>query len=144
MVVADGQGLPIGLHVASAQPHESQLADATLATVRVPQPRGRPRTRPQELVADKAYDSQAFRRSLRRRGIKPTIPTFARRDRKRPKRGRPIRTGPNYRQRWKVERCFGWMDNYRRLVVRYERSVAHYKAFCLIAISLWYVHLILK
>jgi hypothetical protein len=60
MVVADGQGLPIGLHVASAQPHESQLADATLATVRVPQPRGRPRTRPQELVADKAYDSQAF------------------------------------------------------------------------------------
>ena len=48
MVVADGQGLPIGLHVASAQPHESQLADATLATVRVPQPRGRPRTRPQE------------------------------------------------------------------------------------------------
>jgi transposase len=144
MAVADGHGLPSGLHVASAQPHESQLADAALATVRVPQPRGRPRTRPQELVADRAYDSQAFRRSLRRRGIKPTIPTFARRDRKRPKRGRPIRTGPSYRQRWKVERCFGWMDNYRRLVVRYERSVEHYKSFCLIAISLWCVQLILK
>jgi hypothetical protein len=40
---------------------------------------------------------------------------------------------------WVVERCFGWMDNYRRLVVRYERSVAHYKALCLIAIILWAV-----
>jgi transposase len=144
MVVADGQGLPIGLHVASAQPHESQLAEAALATVRVPQARGRPRTRPQELVADKADDSRAFRRALRRRGIKPTMPTFARRSSKHPKRGRPIRTGPNYRQRWKVERCFGWMDNYRRLVVRYERAVEHYKAFYLIAIVLWCVQLILK
>ena len=52
--VADGQGLPIGLHVASAQSHESPLAAATLATGRVPQARGRPWTRPQELVADKA------------------------------------------------------------------------------------------
>jgi hypothetical protein len=93
MVVADGQGLPIGLHVASAQPHESQLAEAALATVRVPQARGRPRTRPQELVADKAYDSRAFHRALRWRDIKPTIPTFARRSSKRPKRRRPIRTG---------------------------------------------------
>jgi transposase len=144
MVVADGQGLPIGLHVDSAQPHESTLAVPTLATVKVPRRRGRPRTRPTELIADRAYDSQAFRRYLRRRGIKPTIPTFARRPRQRPKRGRPIRTGPNYRHRWKIERCFGWMDNYRRLVVRYERSVDHYKAFCLMAIILWCVNLILK
>jgi transposase len=144
MVVADGQGLPIGLHVDSAQPHESTLAVPTLATVKVPRRRGRPRTRPTELIADRAYDSQAFRRYLRRRGIKPTIPTFARRPRQHPKRGRPIRTGPHDRHRWKIERCFGWMDNYRRLVVRYERSVDHYKAFCLVAIILWCVNLILK
>jgi hypothetical protein len=54
MVVADGHGLPIGLYVASAQSHESQMSDAILATIRVPQPRGSPRTRPKELVADKA------------------------------------------------------------------------------------------
>jgi IS5 family transposase len=138
MVVADGSGLPIGLHVDSARPHESRLAETTLATVRVPRPR------PQEIVADKAYDSRECRRSLRRRGIKPTIPTFSRRPRRLPKRGRPVRTGPNYRHRWKVERCFGWVDNDRRLVVRYERSVDHYKAFCLIAIILWCVNFILK
>jgi transposase len=144
LVVADGHGLPIGLHVDSAQPHELRLVDATLATVRVPQKRGRPRTRPKELVADKAYDSRDFRQRLRRRGIKPTIPTFERRQRRKPNRGRPLKTGASYRQRWKVERCFGWMDNCRRLVVRYERSVEHYKAFCLIAIILWSVNLILK
>jgi hypothetical protein len=93
MVVADGHGLPIGLQVASARPHEHTLAVPTLATVNVPQRRGRPRTRPRELVADKAYDSRAFRQQLRRRGIKPTIPPAARR-RQRPKRGRPIRPGP--------------------------------------------------
>ena len=144
MVVTDGQGLPIGLHVASAQPHESTLAEATLATVRVPQARGRPRTRPKELVADKAYDSRAFRRTLRRRGIKPTLPPCARRSGKRATRRRPIRTGPSYGQRWTVERCFGWMDNDRRLVVRYERAVEHDKACCLMAIILWCVRLILK
>jgi transposase len=143
MVVADGQGLPIGLHVASARPHEHTLAVPTLGTVTVAQRRGRPRTRPRELIADKAYDSRAFRQQLRRRGIKPTIPPVARR-RQRPKRGRPIRPGPGYRQRWKVERCFAWMDNYRRLVVRYERYIEHYKAFCLIALILWCVRLILK
>jgi transposase len=144
MVVADGQGLPIGLSVDSAQPHESQLAQATLATVRVPQKRGRPRTRPKELVADKAYDSAEFRQRLRQRGIKPTIPPIERPQRRQPKRGRPIKTGAGYRQRWTVERCFAGMDNCRRLVVRYERSLGHYRAFCLMAIIFWCVSLILK
>jgi transposase len=144
MVVADGQGLPNGWHGDSARPPESQLAKTPLATGRVPRPRGRPRTRPQELVADNAYESPEFRRDLRRRGIKPTLPTFTRRVRQHPKRGRAIRTGANYRHRWKVERCVGWMANYRRLVVRYQRYVDHDKAFCLMAIILWCVNLILK
>jgi hypothetical protein len=37
MVVADGHGWPIGMYVASAQPPECQLLEASLATVRVPQ-----------------------------------------------------------------------------------------------------------
>jgi transposase len=144
MVVTDGHGLPIGLHVDSAQPHESTLAETTLQTIRVPQQRGRPKTRPKELVADKADDSTDFRRKLRRRGIKRTIPTFERRARKKPKRGRLARVGTAYRQCWKVERCFGWMDNCRRLAVRYERHLHLYKAFCLVAIILWCVDRILK
>ena len=144
MLVVDGQGLPIGLHLDSAQPHEITLADQTLKTIRVPQKRGRPRTRPKALAADKAYDSCAFRTRLRRRGIQTAIPTFARRQRKTPQRGRPIKAGPLYRSRWKVERSFAWMDNCRRLVVRWERSLHVYRAFCLVALILWSVNRILK
>jgi len=97
-----------------------------------------------ELMADKAYDSHGFRQRLRRRGIKPTIPIFERRKRRQPKRGGPVKTGADYRQRWQGERCFGWMNNRRRLVVRYGRAVEHYYAFCLIAIILWCINLILK
>src|SRR5690606_8886399 len=60
MMVSDGNGVPIGLYLDSAQHHEIRLAEATLKTVRVPQRRGRPRTRPKELVADRAYDSRSF------------------------------------------------------------------------------------
>ncbi len=143
MMVSDGNGVPIGLYLDSAQHHEIRLAEATLKTVRVPQRRGRPRTRPKELVADKAYDSRSFRMGLRRRGIKPTIPTIQRKSRK-PRRGRPIRVGEGYRRRWIIERCFGWMNNYRRLVVRYDRYLHIYRAFCLIAFIIWCVNRILK
>jgi Transposase DDE domain len=142
MMVADGHGVPIGLQVASAQPHESTLAETTLAAVRVPGRQGRPRTRPKELSADKAYASQAFRRYWRRRGIKPTLPLLVRRPRRHPTRGRPIRTGPHDRHRCKVERGFAWMDHCRRLVVRYERYLEHSQAFCVMAIILWCVNLI--
>ena len=74
MAVVDGKGVPLGLLVESANPAEIKLAEATLARIRVARPHHRPRTRPEELVADKGYDSKPFRQSLRKRGIKPCIP----------------------------------------------------------------------
>lgn len=145
MVVTDGNGLPLGLLVDSAQRHELKLAQATLETIRVPQRRGRAKTRPQRVIADRLYDSRAFRAYLRRRGIRVTIPAYEHgRPRRRPKPGRPIRVGEAYQRRWKVERVFAWMDNCRRLVVRYERHLSSYYAFCLLACILWCVNRILK
>jgi transposase len=132
MLLTDGQGLPLGLVVDSAQPHEMRYAAQTIATLKVPQPRGRNPTRPKELIADKAYDSVALRQSLHRRGIKVTIPPIQRRERKTPKRGRPLKVGLSFRQRWHVERSNAWMDNCRRLVVRYERKPELYAAFCML------------
>ena len=129
MAVVEGQGLPIGLLVASAQQAEIRLAEATLATVRVPQRRGRPKTRPSELVADKAYDSQPFRERLRCRGIRPCIPH---RRGKRPRRGRKAELA-GYRERWHVERSFAWLQSFRRVLVRYERLAAVYLAFVQVA-----------
>jgi transposase len=143
MLVADGNGLPIGFCLASASCHEVKLAVPALQTVRVARPtRGRPRQRPDELVADKAYDSKRFRRWLCSKRIKPTIPSYERRARKQPKPGRPPKAGPGYAERWKVERTFAWLGNFRRLLVRHERYLSTFRAFFLLAlilISLRYV-----
>jgi transposase len=137
MLVADGNGLPIGFLLASASPLEVRLAVPTLETVRVSRRSGgRPKQRPAELVADRAYDSKPFRRWLRSRGIKPTIPSYLRRARKRPKRGRSVKVGTGYAERWKVERTFAWLGNFRRLLVRHERYLFTFRAFLLIAFML--------
>jgi transposase len=88
------------------------------------------------LVADRAYDSKHFRKWLRSKSIKPTIPPYERRERKRPKRGRPVEIGPDYSERWKVERTFAWLGNFRRLLVRHERYLSTFRGFCLIAFVL--------
>ncbi len=144
MAVVDGTGLPIGLHVASAQPHELTLAEPTVRTIRVPRCRGRPRTRPNDVVADNADDRAALRSDLRRRGNTPTMPSRERRNRQQPTRGHPLHAGARYQHRWKVERCFAWMDNCRRLVVRYDRHLHSYRTFYLVAIMLWCIDRILK
>jgi transposase len=145
MLVTDGEGLPIGLLVESARKSEVRLAERTLQTVAVRRPRGRPRTRPERLVCDRGYDSRAFRRYLRRRGIRSCIPT-----RKRPagwkaRRGRPPVAEPQYyRTRWKIERTFAWLLSYRRIVVRWERHVSTYRGFVLIAMALICINRLLQ
>ena len=52
MVLVDGQGLPMGVRLESASPGEVTLAEATLAEVRVPRPKGRPRQKPKRVIAD--------------------------------------------------------------------------------------------
>ena len=52
-----------------------------------------------------------------------------------PKPGRKADVS-NYRNRWKVERTFAWLSNFRRVVVRYERLARVYFAFVLIAFIL--------
>ena len=130
-MVIDGAGIPLGTLVASAQKAEVTLAEPVLDSVRVPRRRGRPRKRPKSVVADKGYDSKAFRNRLRSRGIRPCIP-YRRSKRSRPGR-KPDLSG--YRHRWLVERTFAWLGNFRRLVVRWDRHAHTYLAFLLIACS---------
>jgi transposase len=127
MVATDGEGTPLAFLLAAANHAEVKLAPATLERIRVPRRRGRPRKRPEELVADRGYDSDPFREWLRRKGIRPCIPQ--RKNRK----GRRKTWEEEYKERWHVERTFAWLGNYRRLVVRYERSLLVYEGFFTIA-----------
>jgi transposase len=132
MVVVDGNGVPLGKHLGSASPAEVKLAEITLDSIRVPnrRRRGRPRQKPQRLIADKAYDSDPLRKRLKKRGIELIVPHKANRVRKPTQDGRALR---RYRKRWKIERTNAWLGNFRHLVVRYDRSLQIYEAFFHIA-----------
>jgi transposase len=115
MAIADRRGLPVAVHVESATPHEVTLVKATIAQRLVPK-------RPEHLVGDAAYESDQLDAELAQCGIELIAPH--RRDRKRKTQdGRPLR---RYRRRWKVERLFAWLQNYRRVVVRYERHAENF------------------
>jgi len=107
------------------------LAEATLAAIAVPrQGRGRPRTRPERVIADRAYDSDPLRKRLKKRGIELICPH--RKNRTKPQT-QDRRKRRRYRRRWKVERTFAWLGNFRRLLVRQDRSLTIYQAFLHVA-----------
>jgi transposase len=133
MVVVDGSGVPLGSQLVSASPAEVTLAESTLQKISVPQPRGCPRKRPLRVIADRGYDSDPLRGRLLKRGILLLVPH--RKGRKKPSLndGRELR---RYRKRWKVERTFAWLGNFRRLLVRYDHLLHVYQAFFHIACSI--------
>jgi len=107
------------------------LAEKTLENIRVHDGRkGRPKTRPKRLIADKGYDSDLLRNTLKRRGITLLSPYRKNRKKKRKQDGR---MRDRYRRRYKVERTFAWFGSFRRLVVRYEHEVSVYTGFFHIA-----------
>jgi transposase len=85
---------------------------------------------PERLIGDKAYDSGALDEQMAERyGVQMIAPN--RRNRKQKTQdGRQLR---RYRRRWKVERLFAWMHNFRRLVTRREYYVENFLAFVQLA-----------
>jgi transposase len=137
ILVVDGNGFPLDFHLDSARLAEVRLAERTLDTIKVARPRGRPKQLPAQLVADRGYDSSAFRAALRRRGIRMCIPPKRRPATWRAKRGRPIVARKEaYRLRYKVERSFAWLGNFRRLLIRWERLSSVYQGFFTVAVPL--------
>ena len=111
MAVADASGLPIAAHVQSASPHEVKLVEATIGSRFVS-------AVPDRLIADKAYDSDGLDHRLQRQmGIELIAPHRGNRKKQPSQDGRKLR---RYKRRWKIERLFAWLQNFRRLVVRYE------------------------
>jgi transposase len=90
-------------------------------------PRGR---QPERLVLDKAFDSDKFRDRIAARGTYPIVPYRKRAVSMKYGDGRKMR---RYGRRWKVERTFAWLGNFRRLVVRYEHKHWMFRAFVHVA-----------
>jgi transposase len=143
MVLVDGAGTPLGAYLEAASPAEVTLLERTLETVAVGRPGkpGRPRKRPERLIADRGYDSNPLRGRLARRGIEPIIPARRNHNNATHQDGRMLR---RYRRRWIVERTFAWLGHFRRLVVRYEHLILTDAGFFHLACALLTLRRVLK
>lgn len=118
MAMADRDGLPISIRIAEGSRHDVALTDQTLDEAIVDE-------LPPVLVGDKAWDSQKHQKRLaNERDIELVAPVRATSKRKQDRR-----RFRRYKRRWKVERLFAWLHNFRRLVVRWERKAENFLGF---------------
>jgi transposase len=126
MAIVDGNGLPLGITVHSASPAEVELAEEPLKDIPG-------KKKPQRVIGDKAYDSDPLAYKLMDDYDIELIAPHRRNRKVKTQDGRPLR---RYKRRWKVERFFAWLNNYRRLNVRWERHVENYLGFIQLACCL--------
>jgi transposase len=126
MGIADGHGLPLALRTECASPAEVKLVPATLEARFVADV-------PERLIGDKAYDSDRLDEQLMQEfGTELIAPNKVNR-RVPTQDGRALR---RYVRRWKIERLFAWLFNFRRLVVRYEYHAENFQGFVHLAAAL--------
>ena len=133
MAVADAAGFPLAAYVESASPHEVTLVGKTLERSFVNE-------LPSRLIGDKAYDSDKLDATLEEDwGIEMIAPN--RNNRAKTQDGRPLR---RYRRRWKIERLFAWLQNFRRIGVRYEFHAENFLAMVQLGCILILLRLIMR
>lgn len=121
MAISDSAGLPVAVHVASASPHEVTLAEETVSKCFVTD------EKPARLIGDRAYDSDPLDfRLAAEHGIEMIAPHRSSRQAPSTQDGRVLR---RYKRRWKVERLFAWLQNFRRIQVRYDYYADNFLGF---------------
>jgi transposase len=120
--------------VTGGQRNDGAMLAEVLAQIHVPRlGRGRARTRPDAVIADRAYATGVIRRELRRRGIKSVIPDksdqIAARKRRGSRGGRPYGfDADTYRGRNVVERFFALAKQWRGIATRFDKLAITYRA----------------
>ena len=135
----DGHGRPLAIVITGGQRNDGAMLTEVLADIRVPRlGGGRPRTRPDAVLADRAYSPDTYRRALHDRGIKVVIPQkidqIAARRRRGSRGGRPPGLDTEtYKRRNVVERHFAATKQWRGLATRYDKLAITYRAAVLLA-----------
>jgi IS5 family transposase len=97
--IVDRNGLPLAVSTHAANHHEVTLVQLTFV-------------KPENLIGDRAYDSDKLDEELREEGIEMISPhRTGRLERTRTQDGRRLR---RYQRRWLVERFFAWLQWQRR------------------------------
>jgi transposase len=125
-LITDGGGIPLATILTGANAADVGELEALVDAIPpIRGKRGRPRRRPEELYADRAYDSDPHRRRLRKRGIRPQIA----------RRRTPHGSGLG-RHRWVVERTISWFHRPRKLRLRTDWRADIHKALMSLGCSL--------
>ena len=111
MIMVDAHGLPVAAMSGSASPYEGHLVQRLFDFMISSK-------RPERLVGDKAYDDDILAQELAEEGVELIAPNRSNRQIK-TQDGRPLR---RYKRRWKVERTIAWLQHFRRLCIRWEKS----------------------
>ncbi len=138
-LACDGTGRVLAFVLSGGQVNDCTRFTHVMNAIRVARPGpGRPRVRPDHVIADKGYSSRAIREHLRARGIGHTVPErgdqAASRYRRGSVGGRPSGFDPAvYRHRNVVERCFNHLKRNRSIATRYDKTAISYQATITIA-----------
>ena len=120
MVLVDARGLPVAVDTMSATPHESQLVQGLFDFMLTQET-------PERIIGDKAYDSDKLDEELAQRNIEMIAPHRGNRlSENITQDGRPLR---RYKRRWTVERTISWIQNFRRLCIRWEKSTKLFQGY---------------
>ena len=124
-MLTDAQGIPLVVQTLSANQHDvTTLIPLLVDLPKVKGKPGRPKQKPKQLVADKAFDDQTLRAILRWLKIEPVVP----------KRG-DEEHGLGV-CRWFVERTISWLHQFRRLRIRWDRRPEIHQAFLTLAAAI--------
>ena len=141
-LAADSRSRPLGFITTLGQRHDAIAFELTLAQVAVARiGPGRPRTRPDAVLCDKAYSSRAIREHLSRRQITAVIAIkddqHTARLRKGSKGGRPPSFDrDHYRDRNTVERAVNKLRAHRAVGTRYDKRDYMYRGTVTVA-AIW-------
>ena len=129
MAITDASGLPVAIWTNEANTHEVKLVESTIDSRFI-------KEKPKKIIGDLAYDSDPLDTKLKKKKVELIAPHKENRKKKTTQDGRVLR---RYCRRWKVERLFAWIHNFRRCVVRYDYYKENYLGFvqlaCIIILS---------
>ena len=121
-LLTDAGGVPLVIQLAPANQHDvKELLPLVVEIPAVAGKPGRPKQKPDSLLADKAFDCEALRQLLRWLGIEPHLPY-----RGDDEHGLGV-------LRWFVERTLSWLHQFRRLRIRWDRCPVVHQAFLSLA-----------
>jgi len=123
LAIVDRHGLPLSVSTHAANHHEVTLVQLSFDFYML-------EAKPENLIGDRAYDSDPLDAELAKEGVNLISPHRSNRKKRKTQDGRQLR---RYARRWVVERFFAWMQWKRRLLVRWEYYAENFLGFVQLA-----------